>query len=99
MHPLTMMTKSICSSVPNNRCQHYKWVAMELRQLMTVNEDEMTYTITLGKLSAWLQEMRWDGKIALFKEYAENDDSATIDEMDVLEQIHWNGLDSKEIGY
>ena len=72
---------------------------MELRQLMTVNEDEMTYTITLGKLRAWLQEMRWDAKIALFKEYAENDDSATIDEMDVLEQLHWNGLDPKEIGY
>ena len=93
------MAKSICSSVPDHRCQDSRWVALELRPLMQKNDDEMTYTITLRALSAWLQKMRWDDKIALFKEYAGNNDSATFDESDVLEQLDWNSSNPKEIGY
>ena len=74
-------------------------MALELRPLMQKNDDEMTYTITLRALSAWLQKMRWDDKIALFKEYAGNSDSATFDESDVLEQLDWNSSNPKEIGY
>ncbi len=99
MHPLTKMGKSICSSVPDDRCKNYKWVAMELRPLMQVNEDEMTYTITLRQLSAWLQKMRWDAKIALFSEYAKNDDFATIDQDDVLAELKWNVPNPSKLGY
>ena len=57
---------------------------MELDKLSKVNEEEMTRNITLGALKEWLQKMRWDAKIALFSEYAKNNDLATIDEDDVL---------------
>ena len=73
-------------------------MALELRPLMQKNDDEMTYTITLRALSAWLQKMRWDDKIASFKEYAGNSDSATFDESDVLAQLEWNSHNPKKIG-
>ena len=74
-------------------------MALELRPLMQKNDDEMTYTITLRALSAWLQKMRWDDKIALFRKYAENNDWATLDESDVPEQLHWNSPNPKTLGY
>ena len=72
---------------------------MELGKLMKTNEEKMIRDITLSALEEWLQKMRWDTKIALFSEYAKNDDLATIDESDVLAELHWNQPNPKKIGY
>ena len=72
---------------------------MELDKLSKVNEEEMTRNITLGALKEWLQKMRWDAKIALFSEYAKNDDFATIDQDDVLAELKWNVPNPSKLGY
>ena len=59
----------------------------------------MTRDITLGALKTWLQTMRWDTKIALFSEYANNDDLATIDERDVLAELDWKQPNPNKLGY
>ena len=46
-----------------------------------------------------LQKLGLDDKIALFSEYAQNNDSATIDVGDVFEQLYCNSDNPKEIGH
>ena len=99
MHPLAMMAKSIGSSVPDSRCTDSRWVVLELEKLMKTDEEKMTRDITLRALKTWLQTMRWDTKIAVFSEYAENDDLATIDERDVLAELDWKQPNPNKLGY
>ena len=94
-----MMAKSILSSVPDSRCTDSRWVALELEKLMKTDEEKMTRDITLRALKTWLQTMHWDTTIALFSEYANNDDLATIDERDVLAELDWKQPNPNKLGY
>ena len=65
---------------------------MEFNSFVIHNPDAMTRNISLRDLSEIFQKFRLDDKIALFSEYANNDDLATIDERDVLADLIGNNL-------
>ena len=80
-----MMGNSICSSVSDTRWQDWKWRLMELELFAQHNSDDHTRNISLGYLTKLLQKLGLHDKIDLFSEYAENNDSETIDVSDVFE--------------
>ena len=72
---------------------------MELEPFVQHNSDDHIRNISLGYLTKLLQKMGLHDKIDLISEYAENNDSETIDVSDVFEQLRWNEPDPKQIGY
>ena len=71
---------------------------MEFNPFVIHNPDDMTRNISLRDLSEFLQMFCLDDKIALFSDYAQNNDSATIDESDVFEQLRCTSENRKAIG-
>ena len=81
---------STCSRVQDLRWRDSRWLTMEFDPIVQHNPDDMTRNISLRALSELLQKLCLDDKIALFSEYAQNNDLETIDAGDVFKQLYCN---------
>ena len=72
------------------RWKDYRWLTMELDKIVQSDKEGMTRNICLLKLSQFFRESGLEDKIALFSEYAQKNNLATIPQGVVSQLLYCN---------